>query len=229
MEKICLVGCNGGIGRAICESLKEVGYYIIGIDKQDGKLCGEVDEFYTADLNITDSILNVCDKVKSNCEIWGLVFTAGIYPIRIFEEYSIDLWEEVINVNLKSCFIITQQLSPQITLGGRIVFISSGAAYLGSNDIGYSVSKFGLHGLAKGLSKHFGNRILVNTISPGVIKTEMSERMDAIRKKATIDSSLLKRIGHPKELTSAVKFLLDHENSYMTGATIDINGGLYSR
>lgn len=229
MKRICLIGCNGGIGTAICNSLKDNGYYIIGIDKQDTQLCCGVNEFYNVDLNTSDQILNVCQSIKLKGELWGLIFSAGVYPIKKFEDYSIDLWEEVMNINLKSCFLITQRLSSQISMGGRIVFISSGASYLGSHDIGYSVSKFGLHGLAKGLAKHFGQRILVNTISPGVIETKMSDRMDEARKKATLESSLLKRIGKPNELTAAVIFLLDENNSYMTGATIDINGGLYSR
>ncbi len=229
MKKICLIGCNGGIGSAICDSLKENGYYIIGIDKQASQLHSGVKQYYNADLNTTDQTLNVCQSIKSKGELWGVIFSAGVYPIKKFEDYSIDLWEEVMNVNLKSCFLITQELSPQISMGGRIVFISSGASYLGSHDIGYSVSKCGIHGLAKGLAKHFGQRILVNTISPGVIETKMSDRMDAARKKETLESSLLKRIGKANELTAAVIFLLDENNSYMTGATIDINGGLYSR
>ena len=229
MKKICLIGCNGGIGTAICDSLKENGYYIIGIDKQDTPSCSGVNEFYSVDLNTTNQILKVCQSIKLNGKLWGLIFSAGVYPIKKFEDYSIDLWEEVINVNLKSCFLITQGLSPQISMGGRIVFISSGASYLGSQDIGYAVSKCGLHGLVKGLAKHFGQRILVNAISPGVIETKMSDRMDEARKKATLESSLLKRVGKPNELTAAVIFLLDENNSYMTGATIDINGGLYSR
>lgn len=229
MERVCLIGCNGGIGSAICDSLRRKGYYIIGVDKQNTQLDGKVDEFYRVNLNITDDIMEVCQRIKSKAELWGLVFSAGVYPIRKFEDYTIDLWEEVMNVNLKSCFLITQELSSRISTGGRIVFISSGASYLGSQDIGYSVSKFGLHGLAKGLAKHFGQEILVNSISPGVIETKMSDRMDEDRKRATIESSFLKRVGQANELTCAVLFLLDENNSYMTGATIDINGGLYSR
>ncbi len=229
MKKICLIGCNGGIGSAICDSLKENGYYIIGVDKHKTQLCCEINEFYNVDLNASDQILDVCQSIKSKVELWGIVFSAGVYPIKKFDDYSIDLWDEVMNVNLKSCFLITQELSPQISNGGRIIFISSGASYLGSHDIGYSVSKCGLQGLTKGLAKHFGQRVLVNTISPGVIETKMSDRMDKDRKKATLESSLLKRAGKPNELTSAVIFLLDENNSYKTGATIDINGGLYSR
>jgi 3-oxoacyl-[acyl-carrier protein] reductase len=229
MKKVCLIGCNGGIGNAICDSLKENGYYIIGIDKQDTQICSGVNEFYAVDLNSTDQILKVCKSIKYKEELWGLIFSAGVYPIRKFEDYSLELWEEVMNVNLKSCFLISKELSSHISIGGRIVFISSGASYLGSQDIGYSVSKFGLHGLGKGLAKHFGKRILVNTISPGVIETKMSERMDEFRKRSTLDNTLLKRLGQPNELTAAVIFLLDINNSYMTGATIDINGGLYSR
>jgi 3-oxoacyl-[acyl-carrier protein] reductase len=229
MKKVCLIGCNGGIGQAICNSLKENDYYIIGIDKQDSQICSGVNSYYTVDLNSTEQILKVCNSIKLNGEFWGLVFSAGIYPIRQFDDYTLDLWDEVMNVNLKSCFLISKALSSQISIGGRIVFISSGASYLGSQDIGYSVSKFGLHGLAKGLAKHFGQRILVNTISPGVIETKMSEQMDETRKKSTLADTHLKRIGQPNELTSAVIFLLDKNNSYMTGATIDINGGLYCR
>lgn len=229
MQKVCLIGCNGGIGQEIGVSLQDKGYYIIGVDINEDQKSSSVNEYYSTDLNSIDEILKLCQYLRFQGEYWGLIFAAGIFPIRKFEDYTIDLWDEVMNVNLKSCFLISKEMSNQISYGGRIIFISSGASYLGSQDIAYSVSKYGLQGLSKGLAKHFGPKILVNSISPGVIETGMSNRMDEKRKKTTVENALLKRIGLPSEISIAVIFLLDKNNSFMTGATIDINGGLYCR
>jgi 3-oxoacyl-[acyl-carrier protein] reductase len=229
MLKILLIGCNGGIGREISNSLNNNGYYVIGVDINENQQSSSVNEYHCVDLRDSSQIAHVSEKIKLGGELWGIVFSAGVYPIIRFEDYTVDIWDEVMNVNFKSCFLFTKELSDQISEGGRIVFISSGAAYLGSQDIAYSVSKSGLQGFAKGLAKHFSNKILVNTISPGVFETKMSEKMDTIRKSVTLESTLLKRIGKPTEISSAVIFLLDKNNSYMTGAIIDINGGLFCR
>lgn len=228
MKKVCVIGCNGDIGNSICLSLRENGYYIIGTDKQD-KSNANIDYFFMADLSFTDQVINFCKRLIAQGELWAIVFSAGIYPLVNFKDYNLELWEEVMNVNLRSSFIIAREVSSKITFGGRMVFISSGASFLGSKDIGYSVSKFGIQGLAKGLAKNFANKILVNVVSPGLIDTKMSKRMDPERRNQTIKNILLNRPGQPSELTKAVNFLLDSHNSYMTGATIDINGGLYCR
>lgn len=227
MRKIvCVFGCNGGIGKEICSGLRNENYYIIGVDKN--KFTNDnIDEFYQIDLSSTENVSSTCNYLLQIENIWGLVFASGIYPIRKFDDYTSELWDEVININLKSCFIITKEIYRNILAGGRIVFISSGASFLGSQDIGYSVSKAALLGLAKGLAKIFAPRIMVNTICPGLIETKMSNEMEMTRKKETIDRTLLSRIGLPQEIVSAVLFLLDSNNSYMTGANIDVNGGLY--
>jgi 3-oxoacyl-[acyl-carrier protein] reductase len=229
VKRIVLIGCNGGLGKEISCSLSKNGYHVIGVDINKKQLSDSVNEYFSTDLRNTEQILSLCREIFIIGELWGLVFAAGVYPIIKLEDYTVEAWDEVMNINLKSCFLISKEMSDQILYGGRIIFITSGASYLGSQDIGYSVSKFGLQGLAKGLAKHFGSKILVNTISPGVFETKMSERMTDKRKLATIDGTLLKRIGQPSEITSSVLFLLDENNSYMTGATIDINGGLFCR
>lgn len=229
MQKIVLIGCNGGIGRVICNSLISNNYYIIGVDKNEIASSKAINEYYQVDLNDSNQILTVSERIKKLDKLWGIVFSAGVYPITTLKDCTIDLWDEVINVNLKSSFLFSKELGGSISNGGRIIFITSGAAYLGSQDIAYSASKSGVQGLAKGLAKQFRNKVLVNCISPGVIDTKMSKSMDERRKSQTIQGTLLGRIGQPKELTKAVLFLLHKENSYMTGATIDINGGLYTR
>jgi len=229
LKKVLVIGCNGGIGKAICFSISKAGYFIIGADKDASEEQTPINEFYPVDLISAEKVSELCKLLKSKGELWGIVFAAGIYPVRKFEDYSLELWDEVMNVNLKSSFLIAQSLQNQITEGGRMIFISSGASYLGSKDIGYSVSKAGILGLTNGLAKIFRDKILVNTICPGVIESKMSAQMDESRKESTIQETLLKRIGQPEEISSAIVFLLSPENSYMTGSTIDINGGLYSR
>ena len=133
-------------------------------------------------------------------------------------------------VNLRSVFQMTQLLLPSIVKGGRVVIVASGAAHIGSRDVGYSTSKAGVVGLVRNLSKVLAPyNILVNAICPGVIKSKMSPKMSPEHINKYVNRIPLKRLGTPEEVSVCVPFLLSKENSYMTGASIDINGGLYSR
>jgi NAD(P)-dependent dehydrogenase (short-subunit alcohol dehydrogenase family) len=133
-------------------------------------------------------------------------------------------------VNVGAAFRLVRVLSDLIVPGGRIAMIASGAAHIGSRDIGYAVSKAGLLGLVRSLALALAEReILVNAVTPGVIQSPMSAQMSNERRHQHISSTLLRRVGRPPEVAAAVAFLLDPRNSYMTGASIDVNGGLYFR
>lgn len=152
------------------------------------------------------------------------------YPIVSFSEYTLDLWKEVHAVNVTGAFIVTSELRDLICKGGRVVTVVSGAAHLGSRDLGYSASKAALLGLTKSLAMNLADQeILVNAVCPGPIDTPMSLRMPPKRVDEYKHRILLKRFGIPEEVASAVAFLLSPESSFTTGATIDVNGGLYLR
>lgn len=231
MKRVLVTGASGDIGSAIVKHLVQIEYSVLGLDIVPPRNGNEFEHFVRVDLRKELEIERMCQEVNDNYSpLWALVHCAGIYPIRPFEDYNLELWDEVNAVNLRSIFHITQLLQQSIVRGGRIVVVSSGAAHVGSRDVGYSSSKAGVVGLTRSLAKALASRgILVNAVCPGVIKTQMSARMSPKDQEEYIDKITLKRIGLPEEVSICISFLLDRQNTYMTGASIDVNGGLYMR
>lgn len=225
-----VVGCSGGIGTAIAHRLKEKAHSLIGLDRK-GPTADLVSTFYEVDLNKMDQVLHVCSEVRKRVtSLWSIVYCAGVYPIVDFEHYTPELWDEVHNTNVRGAFLIFMNLGSLLETGGRIVTIVSGAAHLGSRDLAYSSSKAALLGLTKSLALNLAPKgIYVNAICPGVIETPMSRRMPKTRVQEYVNRILLRRFGGPEEVAVVVDFLLDPENTYMTGATVDVNGGLSLR
>lgn len=227
-----LTGWSGGIGTAISHRLSKKGHTLIGLGRTKPPVNSPISSFYKVDLNETDQVLDVCSQVKRDIpSLWSIVYVAGIYHPEVpFEEYPISVWDEVYNVNVRAAFILCQNLAPLLKEGGRIVTILSGAVQLGSMDVGYSSSKAALLGLTKSLAMILAHkRILVNAVCPGPTETELVKSIPQNVAKEMKTSILLKRFGKPDEVAVVVEFLLDPENSYITGATIDTNGGLYRR
>jgi 3-oxoacyl-[acyl-carrier protein] reductase len=228
-RSVIVTGAAGDIGTAIVKRLTSLGYDVIGFDKVAPIAVSSFLDFFITDLTQSDELSNILKQVTSkHAPFWGFIHCAGVYPIVSLTSYSDDLWDEVQSVNLKSAFQIISQLRNELSEGARIVLISSAAAQLGSGDVGYSSSKAGLVGLARGLAKALApNGILVNCVCPGLVKSQMSARMSPEHFSRTQQAVPLGRAARPDEISICVSFLLDPENSYMTGATIDVNGGLY--
>ncbi len=225
---IIVVGCSGGIGAAVCRRLAAAGTEVVGIDitKPSKPTC--LSAFYRADLRLSQSVSAIAGTVcKRSTRYWGLVYCAGVYPIRALADYTTELWDSVHAVNVRAAFQLVEKLAPRIVNGGRVILVSSGAAYLGSRDVGYSASKTGMLGLTRGLAKNLAARkILVNAICPGPIETKMSARMSRPHRQRYLAQIPLHRFGQPDEVAVAVEFLLDPKNSFMTGTALDVSGGL---
>jgi 3-oxoacyl-[acyl-carrier protein] reductase len=203
---------------------------VIGLD-QVRPSPGVSDVFLPVDLRDSSEVEKACSEIVGAYRpIWGFVSSAGIYPIVPLKEYSLDLWDEVQSVNVRSVFQIVQLLSPAFAKGGRIVLIGSGAGHIGSRDIGYSASKAALLGMVRTLARSLAPAgILVNAVCPGLVATPMSARMKTEDVQDYMTRIPLGRKGTPGEVAVCVSFLLEEENSYMTGASLDVNGGLYTR
>lgn len=227
-----VVGSSGGIGNAITRKLKAIGYKVIGMDKMEPETEILLDDFINVDLADENQTRHACTLVRNHVkELWGLVYAAGVYhPAVAFDNYDVDLWKQVHAVNVTGAFIIVQELLPLVIPGGRIITVVSGAAHVGSRDLAYSASKASLLGLTKSLALNLAARgILVNAICPGPIDTPMANQMPSDRVLQYKERMLLHRFGKPEEVAAGVAFLMSPENSFMTGATLDVNGGLYLR
>ena len=160
----------------------------------------------------------------------ALVYTAGRNPHVALSDYDLALWAEVHAVNVTAAFVMVQTLAPTVVAGGRVVMVVSGGAYAGSMDVGYGASKSGQLGLMKSLARNLAARqIRVNAVSPGPIDTDMLRSMPPEDAAILSKGALIPRLGRPDQVVSAVSFLLAEDNSYMTGATIDVNGGMQIR
>ena len=165
-----------------------------------------------------------------------LINNAGNLVKRTFiEETSEELWHEIIDLNLTSAFLVTQAVLPEMKAnGGSIVNLTSLAAHNGGGKgaVPYAASKAGLMGFTKGLAKEVAaDNIRVNNVSPGLIgETRFHDTFtpDADRRK-TVESTPVQREGNPRDVSGAVLYLVSDLSLYVTGETIEVNGGALMR
>jgi acetoacetyl-CoA reductase len=159
-----------------------------------------------------------------------LVNNAGITIDKTVRKMTVDDWRQVLNVNLSGAFQMTKAvLEHMIERGsGRIVMISSVIGETGNvGQANYAASKAGLFGLVKSLALEMAQRgITVNTVAPGFIGTEMVEAIPEAALAKVIEKIPQRRLGKPEEVARVVRFLLEDEASYITGAVYSVNGGL---
>ena len=241
-SKIALVtGANRGIGNEILKSLVKSDFTVVGTSRtpegvaiiensladQNGVGCGFV--FDVTDKNkLSDLNLSIKDKY-GNVSI--LVNNAGITMDNLLIRMNDDEWDNVINTNLTSVYRITREFIKDMMKDrfGRVINIGSVVGVSGNaGQTNYSATKSGLLGFTKSLAKEVASRnITVNTVSPGFIDTDMTNKLKENQKEALIKSIPLGRMGSPKELASVVSFLASDSSSYITGENINVNGGLY--
>jgi 3-oxoacyl-[acyl-carrier protein] reductase len=230
VSTVLVTGSSGSIGQAIVERLQFDGLGVIGLDCEPPPENVPDVGFVHGDVAEHGTVVAATAAARDVGGLWAVVHCAGRYPLLAPEDYSAEAWQEVNDVNVGAAFRLVRALSGLIVPGGRVAMIASGAAHIGSHDVGYAVSKAGLLGLVRALALALADReILVNAVTPGIIQSSMSARMTDERRHQHVSSTLLGRVGRPPEVAAAVAFLLDPRNSYMTGASIDVNGGLYFR
>jgi 3-oxoacyl-[acyl-carrier protein] reductase len=230
MARVALVtGGTRGIGAAISKALKAAGCKVAasyaGNDAAAEKFKSETGiPVYKWDVSSFDACNAGIKKVEADLgPVDILVNNAGIAIVRGVDELSESDFDRTISVNLKSTFLCTQAVLPAMRARkwGRIVNISSGAAR-GAGAIGphYNASKAGMEGLTRGYAARLVKEgITVNAVSPSLIETDMMRgRTDLAR------NIPLGRMGQPAEVAQAVAMVIG--NSYMTGQTIVLNGGM---
>ncbi len=244
-----ITGAARGIGRAISERLGREGAMVVLLDKADAVRL-TVDELRAAGLHAEPLVADVTDEASVHAAVSDikaqngrldiLVNNAGISPKHdgrkpLTPDISFEEWQQVIAVNLSSAFLFAREAIPLMRANkwGRIVNLASYTGQTGGRFVGlhYSASKAGLIGLSRTLAHEVGDfGITVNCVAPGRILTEMNAWANASGANQDFVTSLpIKRIGTVDDIASAVSFLVSEEASYVTGATLDVNGGCNMR
>lgn len=244
-SKIALVtGSSKGIGRAIAEELLSQGMIVIGTGTSDSSI-SDMSTYFTKhtdnfmpcklDINNNDLIKQVLDniKIKYNRMPDILVNNAAITSDNLFIRLKKQDWDSVIATNLSAAFTLSQAvIRPMLKAKwGRIINITSVVASSGNpGQANYCAAKAGLIGMTKSLALEVASanrNITVNAVAPGFIATDMTKNLTDSQKEAILTKIPMQKMGEPKDIATAVRFLASDEASYVTGQTIHVNGGMY--
>ncbi len=236
-----VTGASQGIGEAIASDLAAEGAAVALVDIQKDKLTevarrisenGGRAEVYEADVSVTAEAQRVADAVSAEFgRIDHLVNNAGITRDGLLMRMKEEEWDAVMNVNLKGVFNFTKAVVRSMIGArfGRIVNIASVVGLMGNvGQTNYAASKAGTIAFAKSLAREVAARgVTVNCVAPGFIETAMTGALPEDIKSAFLEIIPLKKFGLPKDVSSAVKFLLSDDGAYITGQVINVNGGMY--
>lgn len=232
-----VTGATSGIGQAIAIALHTQGAFVAGVGRraenliQMQKELGERFLPLPCDLSDMNAVADLPRQATESLgEVSILVNSAGLTRDGLLMRLSPEAWEEVLSVNLTAAMILSQKILRGMTKRrwGRIINITSVVAATGNpGQANYAASKAGLTGLTKSLAKEVASRkITVNAVAPGLIDTAMTEKLSDQQRKVMISQIPMERPGRSEEVAAAVAFLSSDEASYITGATIHINGGM---
>jgi len=232
-----VTGGARGIGRGICEVFCREGATVALWDVLDGsETVKEITQnggniFYQkVDVTSQDSVDNAIGEIiEKYGKIEILINNAGIIRDRSFLKMTEEEWDSVINVNLKSLFIVTKSVVPHMKENGygRIVSASSINGSAGAfGQTNYCATKAGISGFTRALCKEVGkNGITVNAVAPGFVKSVMSDSMPEEIIKSGIKMIPVGRIGTPEDMGHAYLFLASKEAGFVSGITLHANGG----
>lgn len=241
-QRVALVtGAMGGIGTAVCKEMFKAGHKIVAayhpeFDNKD-KWLADNPEMKSAvcvagDVSkLADCQRMVAEAVKAAGEIDILVNNAGITRDKMFAKMEVEQWDAVISTNLSSLFNMTKQVSVKMAERGwgRIVNISSVNGLKGqAGQTNYSAAKAGVIGFSKALAAELAAKgVTVNVVAPGYVATAMVMAIKPEVLQTIVDSVPMKRLAQPEEIGAACVYLSSELAGFVTGATINVNGGLY--
>lgn len=240
IKKIALVtGASRGIGRSIATTLAKNGITVIGTATSESgaeAITGYLKEFggRGVALNVNDKS-NIDSVVKdialNDGDITILVNNAGITKDGLLMRMKEEDWDDVLDTNLKSVFLLVKAAIRGMTKAkfGRIINVASVVGFMGNaGQVNYSAAKGGMIAMTKSLAKEFGSRnVTANCVAPGFIQTDMTDKLPEDVRDAYIKNIPLGRFGQVEDIANAVKYLASDEAGYVTGSTIHVNGGMY--
>lgn len=233
-DKVVIVtGGARGIGKAICEAFANEGAQVISMDMTPLTYNHERVVGYEGNVLDREYLKNFVEEVKEKYgKVDVLVNNAGITKDALIQKMTEDMWDAVIDINLKGVFNLTQLIGPMMMEKGKgsIINIASVVGEYGNvGQTNYAATKAGIIGMSKTWAKEFarkGAAVRVNSVAPGYANTDMMKTvpdkvLDPIRQK-----TMLGRLGEPEEIAAAVLFLGSDEASFITGHNLSVNGGL---
>jgi 3-oxoacyl-[acyl-carrier protein] reductase len=237
-KNIIVTGASGGIGNSIVKKLYESGAKILASGTRIEKL-EELKKNYN-DIKILQFDISQIDKIEEFIDnstnelggsLDGVINNAGITKDNLAIRMSIDEWKKVIDVNLTSTFLISKFAIKKMlkNKSGKIVNITSVVGHTGNvGQANYTASKAGIVAMSKSLAIEYAKKnININCISPGFIKTAMTDKIDDKFKEVIISKIPSARLGEPDDIANAVLFLASNQSDYINGETLHVNGGMY--
>ncbi len=240
--KVALVtGATRGIGKAIAEELGRQGVVVIGTATSANGAAAISDYLNSAGVKGVGMVLDVADADSVNAVLKAvqaefgtieiLVNNAGITRDNILMRMKDEEWDGVLNTNLTSVFRLVKGCLRGMTKArwGRIISVSSVVASMGNaGQANYAAAKSGMEGFTRALAREVASRnITVNCVAPGFIDTDMTSGLADEHKENLKAQIPMNRLGQPEEIAAVVGFLAGQGGGYVTGETIQVNGGMY--
>lgn len=239
--KIAVVtGATRGIGLGIAKALAKAGAKVACLGTNEEKLTQSVAGIVADGGEAKAYVCNVADSeavsatAKAVLGDFGkvdiLVNNAGITRDMLMRRITDEMWDDVINVNLRGTFLVCRAFveSMRKNKWGRIINISSISGQIGNaGQANYSASKAGVIGFTRTVSKELANRnITVNAICPGFIETDMTAVLSPVVAQAILDRIPMARMGQPDDIANAVLFFASPDSSFVTGQILTVDGGM---
>ena len=237
-KNIIVTGASGGIGNSIVKKLCELGANILASGTKLEKL--EKLKSENKNIKILKFDISEIEKIdqfieEASSELGGnldcLINNAGITQDNLAIRMSVEEWKKVIDINLTSTFLMSKSAIKKMlkNKSGKIINITSVVGHTGNlGQANYTASKAGIIAMSKSLAIEYAKKnININCISPGFIKTAMTDKIDEKFKEIIISKIPSARLGEPEDIANAVLFLASDQSNYINGETLHVNGGMY--
>ena len=236
-KKILITGASGGIGHALVKKFVSLNANVLATGTKTEKLDSLKNEFPNINIlkfdisehsKIAEFVENVCSQLVG---LDVLINNAGINKDNLSLRMKEEEWKKVIDINLGSTFLLCRSAIKKMLKNkyGRIVNITSIVGHTGNlGQANYAASKAGIIGMTKSLALEYAKKnITLNCVSPGFIKTNMTENLLENVKVMLTSRIPMSKLGSGEDVANSVAFLSSDEASYITGETIHVNGGMY--
>ena len=235
---VLVTGASRGIGQAIASEMVSAGYRVLGTAtseagrQQISDQLGDNGRGYILRLSDDQSVSQCLSALKADNETpLVLINNAGITKDNLMMRMKLEEWHDVLATNLTGVFQLSQGLLRGMMKAkfGRVINISSVVGSMGNpGQSNYAASKAGVEGLTRSLAAEVASRnITVNAVAPGFIATDMTDTLTEAQQAQMLERIPAGRLGRSSEVASLVRFLASENASYITGETIQINGGMY--